>query len=111
VLLSGFTGVRELGRLHYPFVPAAIVPDAYPTLRRIHELQGPLLVLHGDRDDIVPISHGRALFEAAPGPKRMHVLPGRGHNDLVALAGAEFARVIASWASGLQQAPVAGGAS
>jgi uncharacterized protein len=107
VLLSAFTGVRELGRLHYPFVPAALVPDAYPTLRRIHEWHAPLLVLHGDRDDIVPLSQGRALFEAAPGPKRMHVFGGLGHNDLVPLAGAEFARVIASWVSGLQRTPVA----
>jgi uncharacterized protein len=106
VLLSAFTGVRELGRLHYPFVPAALVPDAYPALRRIHELRAPLLVLHGDRDDIVPLSQGRALFEAAPGPKRMHVFPGLGHNDLFPLAGAELAQVIASWVSGLQP-PVA----
>jgi uncharacterized protein len=107
VMLSTFTGVRELGRLHYPFVPAALLPDAYPTLRRIHELYAPLLVLHGDRDEIVPLSQGRALFEAAPGPKRMHVFPGLGHNDLVPLAGAEFARVIASWLSGLQWPRVA----
>jgi uncharacterized protein len=97
VLLSAFTGVRELARLHYPVVPAALVPDAYPTLRRIHELDAPLLILHGDRDDIVPLSQGSALFEAAPGSKRMHVFPGAGHNDLVPLAGAELARVIASW--------------
>jgi uncharacterized protein len=106
-LLSAFTGVRDLGRLHYPFVPPALVPDAYPTLRRIHELHAPLLVLHGDRDEIVPLSQGRALFEAAPGPKRMHVFPGLGHNDLVPLAGADFAQVIASWVSGLQPPPVA----
>jgi fermentation-respiration switch protein FrsA (DUF1100 family) len=97
VLLSAFAGVRELGRLHYPFVPPALVPDAYPTLRRIHELHAPLLVLHGDRDDIVPLSQGRALFEAAARPKRMHVFPGLGHNDLVPLAGVEFAQEIASW--------------
>ena len=100
VLLSAFTGVRELGRLHYPFVPAFLIPDAYPTVRRIHELHAPLLVLHGDRDDIVPLSQGRGLFDAAPGPKRMHVFPGLGHNDLVPLAGVEFAQVIASWVSG-----------
>jgi uncharacterized protein len=97
VLLSAFTGVRDLGRLHYPFVPPALVPDAYPALRRIAELHAPLLVLHGDRDDIVPLSQGNALFEAAPGSKRMHVFPGASHNDLVPLAGAELARVIASW--------------
>jgi fermentation-respiration switch protein FrsA (DUF1100 family) len=105
VLLSAFTGVRELARLHYRFVPAALVPDAYPTLRRIHELRTPLLILHGDRDEIVPLSQGRTLFEAAPGPRSIHVFPGLGHNDLVPLAGVEFARVIASWASGLQRPP------
>ena len=107
VLLSAFTGVRDLARLHYPFVPAALVPDAYPTLRRIHELHAPLLVLHGDRDDIVPLSQGRALFEAAPAPKRMHVFAGLGHNDLVPIAGVEFAQEIASWVRGLERPPIA----
>jgi uncharacterized protein len=107
VLLSAFTGVRELGGVHYPFIPASLVPDVYPTLRRIRELRVPLLVLHGDRDDIVPLSQGRALFEAAPAPKRMYVFPGLGHNNLLPLGGSEFARVIASWVSGLQRPPVA----
>jgi uncharacterized protein len=102
VLLATFTGVRDLGRLHYPLVPAALIPDAYPALRRIGELNAPLLVLHGDRDEIVPLAQGTALFEAAPGSKRMHVLHGRGHNDLVPLAGAELAKVIARWARGLR---------
>lgn len=101
VLLSAFTGVRELARLHYPFIPTSLVPDAYPTVRRIPELRVPLLVLHGDGDEIVPLSQGRALFEAAPEPKHMHVFTGLGHNDLVPLAGTEFARVIASWVRGL----------
>jgi uncharacterized protein len=108
VLLSAFTGVREVGRVHYPFVPAALIPDAYPALRRIRRLHAPLLVLHGDGDDIVPLAQGRTLFEAAPEPKRMHVFPGLGHNDLVSLAGAEFAQVIAAWARRLQR-PSGGG--
>ncbi|HEV2074862.1 MAG TPA: alpha/beta fold hydrolase, partial [Thermoleophilaceae bacterium] len=97
VLLSTFTGIRDVAGTHYPFVPASLVPDAYPTLRRIWRLRAPLLVLHGDRDEIVPLSHGEALLQAAPGPKRLEVFPGLGHNDLVPLAGQELARVIASW--------------
>jgi len=83
VLVSTFTGIRELGRAHYPFIPTGLIPDAYPTLRRIHALRAPLLVLHGERDEIVPLSHGRALFDAAPKPRHIHVCPGLGHNDLV----------------------------
>jgi pimeloyl-ACP methyl ester carboxylesterase len=104
VLQSTFTGVRDMGRQHYPFIPAAVIPDAYPSLRRIRELDVPLLVLHGEHDDIVPLSHGRALFEAAPGPKQMRVLPGVGHNDLVALAGRTYAEAIGSWTRSLSGA-------
>ena len=99
VLLSTFASVREMSRVHYPFVPAALVPDAYPTLQRIRELRTPLLVVHGEGDEIVPLSQARALFEAAPDPKRLHVVPGAGHNDLVPLAGPAVAEEIASWAS------------
>ncbi|HYY22533.1 MAG TPA: alpha/beta fold hydrolase [Thermoleophilaceae bacterium] len=98
VLVSAFTGVRDMARLHYPRIPAALVPDAYPTLRRIGALRAPLLVLHGDRDETVPASQGRALFDAAAGPKRIRIFAGLGHNDLFTLAGPELAREVASWA-------------
>jgi fermentation-respiration switch protein FrsA (DUF1100 family) len=32
----------------------------------------PLPVVHGERDEIVPPSHARALLDAAPEPKRLH---------------------------------------
>jgi pimeloyl-ACP methyl ester carboxylesterase len=99
VLQSAFTTVRDMARLHYPFVPRALVPDAYPSLRLIRRLRAPLLVLHGDRDAIVPLMHGEELFHAAPEPKRIEVFPGAGHNDLIARAGREWAEAIRSWAT------------
>ena len=98
VLQSAFTSVRDMARVHYPFIPGALVPDAYPSVRLIAGLDAPLLVLHGDRDEVVPLEQGRALFEAAPEPKRMRVFPGLGHNDLVPGAASEYALEISSWA-------------
>jgi hypothetical protein len=98
VLQSAFTSIRDMGGLHYPFIPAALVPDAYPSLRRIRQLRSPLLVVHGDRDDIVPVAHGRALFDAAPEPKRLEIVRGAGHNDLIDAMGASYGTVIAEWA-------------
>jgi pimeloyl-ACP methyl ester carboxylesterase len=98
VLQSTFTSVRDMARAVYPFVPRAVVPDAYPSLALVRRLRSPLLVLHGARDEIVPLMQGEALAEAAPEPKRLHVFPGVGHNDLVALAGETWARTIAAWA-------------
>lgn len=101
VLLSAFASIRRMRDVHYPFIPAALVPDAYPSLRRTAQLDVPVLVVHGDRDEIVPVSQGRALFEAARGPKRLEVLPGVGHNDLVMLAGPRLVERIADWYDGL----------
>jgi len=94
VLLSAFTSLRDMARLHYK-VPAALVPDAYPSRDRVAHLRAPLLVLHGARDDIVPLGHAHALVDAAPEPKALHVFPHAGHNDVI---GREWAAVIAAWA-------------
>jgi uncharacterized protein len=99
VLQSTFTSIRDMARRHYPFIPRAAVPDAYPSLRLVQRLRAPLLVLHGDRDEIVPLMYGQALFDAAPEPKALHVLSGVAHNDVLALAGREWADVIARWAA------------
>jgi fermentation-respiration switch protein FrsA (DUF1100 family) len=99
VLMSTFTSVRDVARRHYPFLPRALVPDAYPSLRRVRALRAPLLVVHGDRDELVPLFHAEALFEAAPDPKRLYVVEGVGHNDLVSRAGGEWAAAIARFAA------------
>jgi fermentation-respiration switch protein FrsA (DUF1100 family) len=54
-------------------------------MRLIGQLRAPLLVRHGERDDIVPISQGRALFDTASEPKQWRAFPDLGHNDLVPL--------------------------
>ena len=99
ILSSTFTSIRDIARHLYPFIPPVLVPDWYPSLKLVARLRAPLLVLHGDRDDIVPLAHGEALYEAAPEPKQIHVFAGCGHNDVVALAGAEYGSVIADWAT------------
>ena len=98
VLQSAFTSIRDMARRQYPAIPPPLVPDAYPSLRLIAGLRVPLLVLHGDRDEIVPSLHGEALFDAAPGPKRLEIFPGVGHNDFVVRAGPAAVRVIREWA-------------
>ena len=99
ILQSPFTSVRDIARFHYPYVPRALVPNAYPSLDRIPHLRAPLLVVHGARDPIVPLIHGEELFHAAPEPKRLEVFPDAAHNDIVAGSGAHWAAVITAWAT------------
>ena len=63
--------IAEVAQHHYPYVPARhLVKDRFDAVSRIASVKTPLLVLHGERDDVVPIGFGRALFEAAAEPKR-----------------------------------------
>ena len=56
-------------------------------------------------DEIVPLDQGKALFAAAPEPKRLHVFAGAGHNDLLERAGNEWATTIAQWVRDLPGPP------
>jgi fermentation-respiration switch protein FrsA (DUF1100 family) len=100
ILQSAFTSLRDVARRHYPFIPRFLIPDAYPTIERIGSVGAPVLVVHGDRDAVVPLSHGQKLFDAARQPKRLEVFPGLGHNDLLS-ASERYVEVVVRWIGGL----------
>jgi fermentation-respiration switch protein FrsA (DUF1100 family) len=71
VLEAPFTSIADVAQHHYPYVPARqLVKDRFDAVSRIARVKAPLLVLHGERDRVVPVAFGRALFEAASEPKR-----------------------------------------
>jgi fermentation-respiration switch protein FrsA (DUF1100 family) len=82
VLRSPFTSLADVAAVHYPWLPAhRLLLDRYPSIERIASVSAPLLVIAGDRDDIVPESLSRRLHDAAGEPKHYVVVPGAGHND------------------------------
>jgi fermentation-respiration switch protein FrsA (DUF1100 family) len=82
VLRSPFTSLADVGDVHYPWLPIRrLLLDRYPSIERIASVHAPLLVIAGDRDDIVPLSLSRLLYDAAVEPKRFVLVPGAGHND------------------------------
>jgi fermentation-respiration switch protein FrsA (DUF1100 family) len=82
VLRSPFTSLGDVGAMHYPWLPVRrLLLDRYPSIDRIASVHAPVLVIAGERDDIVPESLSRRLYDAAAEPKRYLVVPGAGHND------------------------------
>lgn len=83
VLEAPYSNMAALAQYHYWYVPARwLVRDTYDSLSRIEKVSAPVLVLHGERDTVIPPKFGRILFEAAPEPKEAHFLPEGLHNDL-----------------------------
>jgi hypothetical protein len=83
VLEAAFDSAVAVGKRAYPILPVSwLLRDRFESDRKIAEVHAPLLMLHGTEDDIIPLAHGRRLYERANEPKRFVEIEGAGHNDL-----------------------------
>lgn len=83
ILDAPFTSAADVGAAAYPFAPVRwLMKDTFRSDARIARVRAPLLVLHGERDSIVPIAYGERLFALANEPKRMVRFPAGNHVDL-----------------------------
>ena len=83
MLDAPFTSAADVGASAYPFVPVRwFMQDPFRSDLRIVRLKAPLLVLHGERDRVIPIRFGERLFALAREPKRMARFPNGEHSDL-----------------------------
>ena len=104
ILESPFTSLADMAKRAFPFLPVGfLVRGKYDSVSRINHISAPLLVLHGDRDDIVPIELGRRLFEAADEPKTFYTIAGAGHNDTYDEGGEPYLAALERFLQGLQR--------
>jgi fermentation-respiration switch protein FrsA (DUF1100 family) len=89
VLASPFTSAQAVAHRVLPLLGPMLV-WSYNSQRRIGRVRAPILVLHGDRDDVIDFEFGRELFEAAPEPKFFWRVEGAAHNDLIEVGGPEY---------------------
>jgi uncharacterized protein len=83
ILEAPYTSVADIAAMRYPFVPIRLLlKDQFRSDLRISHVTAPVLVLHGELDDIIPIQYGRRLYELAHNPKRFMSFPKGGHLDL-----------------------------
>ena len=87
ILESTFTSVMDMARHYYPYLPVRILTRIqYAAIDRVRPLRQTTLFIHSPDDDIVPYALGRALFDAATGPKEFLEIHGN-HNDGFLLSG------------------------
>lgn len=86
MLEAPMLSMRALVKLRLPFVPVrALLKDPLESDTRIGAMPLPLLIVHGARDPVVPIAHGRRLYETARGPKRFVTFAQGTHVNLASL--------------------------
>jgi hypothetical protein len=93
VLESPFASAVEIGARVYWYLPVRLLmKDTFRSDQRIGQVRAPLLVLHGARDQVVPIASGERLFALANEPKRFERFAEAGHNDLDSYGALEAVR-------------------
>jgi fermentation-respiration switch protein FrsA (DUF1100 family) len=93
VLESPFTSIADIAAQIYWFFPVRLlIKDSFRSDLLIGTVTAPFLILHGDKDSIVPIALGDQLYKLITAPKRFVRFPGAGHNELAAYGALEAAK-------------------
>ncbi len=104
ILETPFTSIKEMGKKLYPFLPFTFfLRTKYDSLSRIGDIKVPTLIMHGDKDELVPIEQGKILYEKANEPKEFYTIPGAMHNDTHIVGGEEYFDVIKRFISKLSK--------
>lgn len=100
VLISPFTSMKDLAAHLFPAVPLGpLVRDRFDTRSVAPSIRVPVLIVHGDRDDLVPFAMGEELARTFPQARLMRVR-GAHHNDLWLDHGDELFSAIAAFVQG-----------
>ena len=91
VIDSAFYDYRQIAREKlatssitwlFQWLPWLIIDNDYSPATSVAKLSPlPLLLIHGDQDEVVPPHHTQQLFERAGEPKERWVVPGAGHTQ------------------------------
>ena len=105
ILETTFSTLKDVARVHYPFVPLFFLQTKYETVRKLPEIRVPILILHGDKDEVVPLEQAERLYAAANEPKTLHVIHGGRHNDTYVVGGTKYFDVWAQFLQSLDRLP------
>jgi len=80
--VTPFAELTTVARHHYPLVPGWLLRDRWAPRRDLAGWRGPVVVRLAGLDEVVTRGEGERLFASLPGPKRLQVDEGAGHNGL-----------------------------
>lgn len=93
VLEAPFLSAVSVAKSLYNWLPVSLLMrDQFRSDLAIGRINAPLLVIHGDRDEVIPFEQGQALYAAAAEPKEFFEIKGGRHTDLINFGALKRAR-------------------
>ena len=104
IMEGGLISVVQRGQELYPFIPVRwIARTRFSSIDKIPKVTAPKLFLHAVADEVIPLSHGRRLFQAAADPKTLVELAGT-HSDAFAVDSTRYFGSIRTFLATLERA-------
>jgi fermentation-respiration switch protein FrsA (DUF1100 family) len=100
---SGLSSAADMAGAIMPWLPGfvrGLTKNKLDSASKIARVSCPVLVVHGSRDELIPVGQGKRLYDAAREPKRLKIIDGAGHNDLSAVGGGKYFDSLADFARG-----------
>ena len=70
ILETPFTSMIDAAKKFYPYIPVSLLlKDKFENKNKIKNIKSPILIMHGEKDQIVPFEMGKKMFEIANEPK------------------------------------------
>ncbi len=83
IAISAWTSLRDVAKIHFPnWMVGALLRESYDSAVIVETIQEPTLLIHGGRDEIIPVAQGRKLRSKMPRSAWLEV-DLAGHNDLL----------------------------
>jgi fermentation-respiration switch protein FrsA (DUF1100 family) len=68
--------------------------NRFASMEKIGRYHGPLLIIHGTQDTVIPFTMGKTLFDRANEPKRFYPVAGADHNEVAVTGGRLYMQVM-----------------
>ncbi len=104
ILESTFRSIPAVIHNLIPILPGdtLLKTERYDSISKLPRIVSPVLVVHGTKDELIPVEEGQALFEAVRSSRDIYLVEGAGHNDVSLFAGIEYGKRLRRWLNSLE---------
>jgi uncharacterized protein len=100
IVESTFTSIRKVidyRNTFWMFPVDLILTQGFESIDKVSKLKMPILFIHGTTDSTIPAFMSEQLYNAAPEPKKLILIPGAGHNNVANFAPSQYTKGIKSF--------------
>jgi fermentation-respiration switch protein FrsA (DUF1100 family) len=92
--IPDLAGTMKWGWLQGSWLPGALITQRFESVKKVAKINSPLLVVHGENDNLIASALGRKLFDAAQGRKQFLLVEGGSHFSTMSMGQAQYRQAL-----------------